>query len=177
VAGNFILTDQNSGDNFGIELGGTGWKTLAYNHVGPSPQIPSTDGPVIGYSVSGSNITGYGLSEDSCSDGIRVRDDVTNVELSGSFPDGILFNADVTTPGAVIVDGHVGSIDESVTGWGAGQVINGRSWVNTTPGTGSIWDEYADKAYRLGVTIEDRSVPAPYDQYKADSAGNWVQIV
>jgi len=58
-------------------------------------------------------------------------------------------------------------------------VVNGRSRQDATPGSGATEDDWGGnegQAEALGVVVEDASVAAPYDLYKVDSGGNWIQI-
>jgi len=57
-------------------------------------------------------------------------------------------------------------------------VVNGRSRQSAAPGSGNAGDDWNGNetlALMLGVTVEDTST-SPHQLYKADGAGNWVQI-
>ena len=182
LSNNWIRQDGSSGDKFGLQAsGGSGLTVLGPHYVGAAPDntrfITGAVGPsVAAYEIRSSNVIGNGLVEDgTCGTGVRVFSDVSDVSLSGHFPSGLEFGADVTSPAEVVINGRVGSIDEATAGYGAGQVVNGRSWVTTALGNGSIWDGQQALAHRLGITIEDRSTNPPYDHYVADSSGEWVE--
>lgn len=96
---------------------------------------------------------------------------IENVIASGNGIDDLRIEAN----DCIIQNCSYGTITDN----GARTVINGRSAQSATPGSGTTGDDWGGneaRAYDLDVTVEDRSVTAPYDQYKADSAGNWVQI-
>jgi len=76
----------------------------------------------------------------------------------------------------VVVDGEFESVTHGTNTRG---VANGRSLQGATPGSGATgdgWGGNEEQAEALGVVVEDTSVTAPYDLYKVDSGGNWIQI-
>lgn len=97
------------------------------------------------------------------------------VHITNSSFKGLATNLDIRSTEAELWNVDYDSLSDS----GTRTMINGKSTQNATPGSGTTGDEWgghAALAHRKGITVEDTSVTAPYDLYKADSAGNWVQI-
>ncbi|MFB6198768.1 MAG: hypothetical protein ABEI52_10955, partial [Halobacteriaceae archaeon] len=143
--GNWVLQDGGSGDLFGLQLSHTGHVVLGPHYVGAIPDeerwISGAVGPSIAaYEVRSGGITAHGLVEDgSCGTGIRLSNDVSNVQMQGTFPSGLSVESDQTTAGGVVIEGRVGSITEGNAGNKTGVVVNGRSWNSGNPSTGGIW--------------------------------------
>ncbi len=161
---------QVAGDGNTVEVKATDWDQNGSDY--PAVIVSGANNSVAVTSASQPNRDTYNL--------IRVTGDFNHItELSANAGTAWTLEVQSSASMTVIEDidlGPNGNI--SVTDNGSRTVFGGRGYTSSaSPGSGSSqWDGYEDVVYRQNWVVEDRRVSAPYDYYRADSAGNWVQI-
>lgn len=170
----------DDGCQYGILVNSCGVKTLVENvFLGQSlePSM-SMGGGIHGVLVRDEEFYGTNIVEDGTftSAGLTTNLDASDVQIQDNFPSGVGVASDVKMSGAVRITCHIGGVSESTSSNGGGQILNGKSYVTTTPGSGSILDGSEALAHRLNDSIENRPVTAPYNLYKATSDSVWAHI-